>query len=178
MSVLGERILTSLSDWEWERHGPCVIIFLPPPGSIQCHTGLLIADESVDAQVLHFSGYNNLGFLGPNELPEHYIFSVVRANEQIHPLILDSYEATAQLAERTYESYSQDGVAWPYSFTTDSRLSQDGQFIPGVTQPPGFTCATFVLALFEAVGQPLLESVSWPPPSTEDLAWQEGICEI
>ena len=170
MSVLGERILTSLSDWEWERHGPCVIIFLPPPGSIQCHTGLLIEDEQKLARVLHFYRYDRLGLHDPNELPQPIIFSVVRANEQAHPLILSTYEAIAELAERVYAAYEDGDVDWPYSFTTDSRLSQDGQFIPGATQPPGFTCATLVLALFEAAGQQFLVRDSWPSPSAEDQA--------
>lgn len=177
MSILGERILTALSDWEWERHGPCVLISLPPPGSIQCHTGLLIGDEQGGAKVLHFYWYDRLGVHAPNKLPQPIIFSVARANEPAHPLVLSMYEAIAEFAERIYAAYERRDIDWPYSFTADSSLSQEGQFVPGATQPPGFTCATLVLALFEAVGASLLERASWPPPSAEDQAWQAQICQ-
>jgi len=96
---------------------------------------------------------------------------------QAHPLVLSTYEAIAELAERVYAAYEDGDVDWPYSFTTDSRLSQDGQFIPGATQPPGFTCATLVLALFEAAGQQFLVRDSWPSPSAEDQAWQAQLCQ-
>ncbi len=38
---------------------------------------------------------------------------------------------------------------------------------PGI----GFSCASFVKAIFDAVGVPLIEESSWPPATLEDRAW-------
>jgi len=51
---------------------------------------------------------------------------------------------------------------FPYSFSLESSLNEHGAFIAGDTDMPGFTCATFVLAAFDALGFNLLETKNWP----------------
>ena len=64
----------------------------------------------------------------------------------------------------------------PYSFSLKSAIDQEtGAFVRGPDDAPGFTCATFVLAVFRAAGYELLAD-GWPTRS-EDEQWQSHILE-
>lgn len=58
-------------------------------------------------------------------------------------------------------------------------LSQPNRFFDhtgGVLKGPakvGLTCATFVLAVFDAAGLPLVRYETWPKPTGNDIKWQE-----
>jgi hypothetical protein len=67
--------------------------------------------------------------------------------EEMAPERLPSVAATCR---RIYKKHNQSEL--PYSFALKSSLNRNGDFIHGDTNAPGFTCATFVLAVFDAAG--------------------------
>jgi hypothetical protein len=64
----------------------------------------------------------------------------------------------------------------PYSFGTPSDCfdRETAEFLLGPTTT-GLTCASFVLAVFQQAGIPLVVCETWPPPNPEDIQWQEHI---
>ena len=75
-----------------------------------------------------------------------------------------------------FESIWQENGAsrMPYSISNGSSLDAEGRFVPSPHGVPGFTCAAFVLAAFDAAQYPLIKG-EWPPPDEEDTEWQEYI---
>jgi hypothetical protein len=76
--------------------------------------------------------------------------------EVIPPERLPSVAATCR---RIYKKHKQGGL--PYSYAVKSSINRHGDFIHGDRNAPGFTCATFVLAVFDAAGFQVLED-DWP----------------
>ena len=67
-----------------------------------------------------------------------------------------------------------NGIPYAFSPASDSLDKQTGKFI---NQPGGYglTCATFVLAVFDATGLPLAHYDTWPSNRQEDERWREHI---
>lgn len=64
------------------------------------------------------------------------------------------------------------GVNWVGSLGS---FKTDGHYIPG---KGSFTCATFVSAMFDAIGHPVVSVNSWPTDQPDDLIWREKIVGI
>jgi hypothetical protein len=66
----------------------------------------------------------------------------------------------------------------PYSFGSPIEAFDPDtkKFLIGPTHT-GLTCASFVLAVFEAAGLPLVAASGWPPPDKEDIRWQASVLD-
>lgn len=65
----------------------------------------------------------------------------------------------------------------PYGFGSPQGVLNDaGVYIPG-EEGDGLTCATFVLAVFDAKRIPLVQYLTWPSDRPDDHEWQEMIVE-
>lgn len=82
--------------------------------------------------------------------------------------------AFAGLVRRVYRRCQNGEI--PYSFSLRSGIEQrTGDFVEGPDRAPGFTCATFVLAVFHAAGFDLLGD-EWPQRK-QDQQWQAHILD-
>lgn len=68
-------------------------------------------------------------------------------------------------------------VAVGISEPTDCFDRETLRFLLGPTKT-GLTCASFVLAVFQQSGLPLVVCESWPKPNEEDIEWQKLIVKI
>jgi hypothetical protein len=68
------------------------------------------------------------------------------------------------------------GIPYAFDSPSDCFDSETGQFLLGPSKK-GLTCATFVLAIFHAVGLRLLDLTGWPKRE-EDARWQESIINL
>lgn len=68
--------------------------------------------------------------------------------------------------------WRQNGRSLPYAFSApnDCFDQETGRYLFG-TGRLGLTCATFVIAVFQATGLSMIDLQSWPPRD-EDAAWQ------
>lgn len=132
----------------------------------QLHTGVVTLQDN-SLTVLHLGWHNQLF---QNEVGSNDMLAVVApVHTHVPPM---RRRAIATLCRRVWTKVANGGL--PYAFTEGSQLNSQGDFEPGTHTPPGFTCATFVLALFAAAHYPLTTG-QWPAPSTADVAWQQHI---
>jgi len=80
----------------------------------------------------------------------------------------------ASLARRVVSAYHQGGL--PYAIKKSAGIANDGTVVFG-EGGAGFTCATFVLALFEGVNIQLIDDSDWQVLA-EDVLWQGSIIEL
>lgn len=83
-----------------------------------------------------------------------------------------------QVAAFCRRVWRQNGKSIPYAFShpNDCFDSRTGQFLFGETKL-GLTCATFIIAVFQAVGLKLLDLDSWPA-RPDDVQWQQSILDM
>jgi hypothetical protein len=135
----------------------------PPPG---LHIGIGYKKADGELSLLHLQFHRRIA---DEALSDRYALSV----PDVPAARLRSVAALCRLVARNYIN-----TGLPYAlqydrshvFSTDSgkRLSGNGG--------KGFTCATFVLALFESCGLSLIDLATWGPRSS-DRAWQQYIIE-
>ena len=129
----------------------------------QRHTGVFYrVDESDPVEFLHLAWHCDLRRHTPSK---KYLW--------VLPAI--SQRRLLQVAAKCDDIASAnltDGI--PYSFGSPLNCfdSQTREFLLGPTTT-GLTCASFVLALFEDSGLPLVDCKKWPPPNEEDRKWQK-----
>ena len=71
---------------------------------------------------------------------------------------------------------NQRGIPYAFSSPNDCFDYQTGSFLLGPLRI-GLTCATFVLAVFDAAGVRLAEYDSWPQQRPGDAEWQQFVVE-
>ncbi len=73
--------------------------------------------------------------------------------------------------------FRKNGKKIPYgTFYKYSKISRDGEFILGKGEF-GLTCATFIIAIFEAIGIFLVDKSTWKY-SSEDDVWRENLIKL
>ena len=94
----------------------------------------------------------------------------------IDPLIPEPRaRQVAALCRRVLRSNTR-GIPYAFSAPNDCFDSNTAQYLLGPTRF-GLTCASFVLAIFDAAGLPLVRYESWPIRPNEDAAWQRQVLE-
>ena len=77
----------------------------------------------------------------------------------------------AAMCEQIWKRNQDHGL--PYGFRYDvSSFRRDGTMVPGPNER-GFTCATFVLAVFRTVGVELLQREEWPPRADDQERFEK-----
>lgn len=75
-------------------------------------------------------------------------------------LATDELEDVAARASLLDDMYTAQGIGLPYGFDRDLGFDEDGRLV-SVDPDAGLTCATFVSAVFESAGFPLVDRVTW-----------------
>lgn len=83
----------------------------------------------------------------------------------------------AALCRRIWKANQSDGIPYAFSYPNDCIDADSGRFLIGPTQL-GLTCATFVIAVFQASGLQLLRCETWPTNRPGDREWQEFIVSM
>lgn len=130
----------------------------------QRHIGILYNSPSnPEATLLHLAWHHSLRNESPNST---YLW----INPAIHPRRL------RQVAAFCRKVWKSNGTRLPYAFShpKGSLEGKTGRFLVGPTRY-GLTCASFVLAVFEATGNHLLKYDTWPQLREGDEEWQREI---
>lgn len=145
------------------RHAAIALRCIRP---MQNHIGILHRhDHSDEVEFLHLAWHCDLR----NQLPDtRYLW--------IDP----TYDGRRlrQVAALCRKVWRSNGKAIPYAFSppNDCIDVQTGKYLHGPARY-GLTCASFVLAVFDAAGLPLIQYESWPLGRQGDQEWQQQIVQ-
>lgn len=139
-------------------------IAIQSAGENQRHTGILYTDpESSEVKLLHLAWHFDLRLQSPSD---KYLW----VDPLINPNRLRQVSAICRMILRA----NPQGIPYAFSLPHDAFDSETGRFLIGPTRL-GLTCATFVLAVFEAAGLRLIKFDGWPSREPEDSNWQNDI---
>lgn len=133
----------------------------------QLHAGVFLVGADGASALIHLAWHYDLR---RTETLAPYSLAEVR---QPHSLWSRRAQAIANFAEQVFEHHGTGGL--PYSFTRHASFDRSARFLPEQGGAPGFTCATFAMAVFAAAGVPLMCDEGWPRPAPDDVAWQAFI---
>jgi hypothetical protein len=137
----------------------------------QLHVGVAYAQSTNKSGMVHLGWHEVL--IKNEPITDTYAIAVLQENG-LSPSS-QRIDAFAGFARRVWRRNQDKKI--PYSYSLRSTLRRNGDFVEGPDGAPGFTCATFVLAVFETAGFDLLDRSTWPERST-DLAWQRSMIEL
>ena len=153
-----ERPLTSMA------HAGIALCRVDPS---QRHIGLLHREDgSGDVMLLHLAWHHDLRNQSPGR---HYLWVDV-------PIPGPRLRQVAAICRNLWRS-NRNVVPYAFSPPSDCFDALTGQFLLGPTRH-GLTCATFVLAVFEAAGLPWVQYATWPDRGAEDRQWQELVIRL
>lgn len=135
----------------------------------QRHIGILFRTNRQDPpKLLHLAFHQRLIC----ESPEYY-------SSEYHWLLCPGFseDEQLQLAVRCEKIYSRNGRHIPYglSYSLRGYFKQNGDFNPP-EKDCGLTCATFIMAIFDDFGYPIIDIGSWPCRE-EDAIWHRNIID-
>lgn len=139
----------------------------PKKGHVR-HVGILLIDESTkEVRHLHLAWHDNLRFEPAGDI-EWWMLPGVDPDR----LVLVATEARHVWRE------NQSHIPYAFSQPVDCFDLVTHKYLFGPTKL-GLTCATFVLAVFQCAGVPLVDCLSWPlaHERPDDVAFQEMIID-
>src|SRR6266545_8225610 len=132
----------------------------------QQHVGILHKEEVLDEVRLgHLAWHNQLKDSRPKD-----------ADRWIDPPIPTRRPRQVAARCRQILRASKRGIPYAFSPPNDCFDSESGSFLLGPSRV-GLTCASFVLAVFDAAGIRLAENDTWPQQRAGDAAWQQFVIE-
>jgi len=133
----------------------------------QLHTGVVYREKPDHIKMLHLQFHH---VLMNDAVGEDYF--VVEMD-----FIEERLQAVSALCRRIARKYVNGGI--PYGLTPPNDVfdAVTGELLLGPTAT-GLTCATFVLAIFQAARLPLIDLESWPPADAFDRRWQLWIASM
>ena len=144
---------------------PPVVIALGSADADQRHIGLLHrAAESQSLLMLHLAWHHRLRDEPPPETMSLGICPTIPRARLIQ---------VAAVCRKIWRA-NPTGVPYAFSAPNDCFDARTGEFLLGPTRL-GLTCASFVLAVFQAAGLPLVDYATWPIARSGDREWQERI---
>lgn len=158
---MGEAVFESNVAFLSEPHRAAVVICRTESGNL--HSGLLHRLANGRDAVLHLGWQDRL----------YYEWRWLRlwAVPDVEPELLTSIAGMCRMIWAEYESKRQ----FPYALRfSQSSFSPSGQLRLG-PGAKGLTCATFVLAVFNAVGVRLVDEQDWPIRKDDDRQFLEFV---
>lgn len=132
------------------------------------HIGVLHrVAEGEPAQILHLAWHERLRSERPTS--DYILWTRPQIEE-------DRGRAVAAFCRRIAKQSAREQVPYGFSQPNDF-FDSNGAFLRGPSRV-GLTCASFVLAVFQAAGLPLAHTEQWPVPTSEDLARQRELLEL
>ena len=129
------------------------------------HVGFLYRAENSPTYILHLEGHNDLQH-GPPRVDQ---VCVLCAIESVR------LPAIAAFARRLYKKNRSKGIPYAFSSPAQDWFFEDGNLHLG-PERLGLTCGNFVLALYHAVGLPLVSLETWPSRE-DDVVWQQSFID-
>jgi hypothetical protein len=128
------------------------------------HTGILYVNEAGEWRALHLEWHHRLVEQAAGEVSPKASIAVV-------DLPRERAVVLAEMCSLVWEKF-KTGRSLPYALRwTKAGFAQDGRVALAGGQV-GFTCATFVLALFDSAGLSLVQTETWPQRA-DDVSRQE-----
>lgn len=122
------------------------------------HCGLYYENRDGKIELLHLVWHNKLRSEPPSAFYEDIDSRFPRRERFV----------ISDLSRLIFEKYESEGLRFAVTrndgFLPNGRLKLDE---PGT----GFSCATFVKAIFDAAGLPLIDSKTWPVADNADRKW-------
>ena len=145
-----------------------VAIAIGESESDQRHIGILHRTQGSAPEFLHLAWHCRLH---NDALLPDYMTLWVRPAASTERL-----RSVAALCRRIWKKHSIGGIPYAFSKPTRSIDATTGEHLQGPSQF-GLTCASFVLAVFQATGLQLAEYETWPTDRPGDREWQQQIIE-
>lgn len=139
------------------------------PERDQRHIGILHRDQNEGPQFLHLAWHRLLQ--NDAELPVDMVVWI-KLN-----VPLARQRSVAAFCRRVWRKNGRRNIPYAFSRPDGSFDVATGEYLIGPSRY-GLTCASFVLAIFHAVGIPLARYETWPVERPGDLEWQESIVKM
>jgi hypothetical protein len=128
------------------------------------HVGILHKDQTTsELRMLHLAWHHTLKNSPPKDT-----YAWISP-----PIPKPRARQLAAFCRRVYRA-NLSGIPYAFSPATDCFDAHAGAFLLGPGRY-GLTCATFVLAVFQSAGLPLIQYGTWPATRDGDEAWQRWI---
>jgi hypothetical protein len=128
------------------------------------HCGLFYENSNGSIELLHFADQAKL--LSAGTFAQYYEVTCHLPDE--------SKLAISDFCRLVFRLHHSQGLR--YAVTRTDEFLPDGK-LKIDKNGTGFTCATFVKAIFAVVGRPVLNEKSWPPATFEDNSWMRKLIE-
>lgn len=146
-------------------HSLAIGILVAPDNPKQKHVALIFQDENQQPMLVHLAWHKK-----------------VQVEEWNYAYCWIEFEKLARDLAETFADWilisspKIDGMPIPYSLVYEGErgFGLDGGVIDA-GDGSGFTCATFILALFNDFGMPLVNHVDWPVNRPGDSEWAYGM---
>jgi len=116
------------------------------------HTGIVYSDEAEESWLLHLAFHHQL----QRDLLDGTCGWILSGAS----IPKERLEHVAAMCARVWQRYEVGGLPYGFRYVA-SRFNEEGVFVLGADER-GLTCATFVLAVYRAVGLELLKLDEWP----------------
>lgn len=131
------------------------------------HAGVAYRTAAGNLRFLHFANHE---WLCDDPCSGQYVYAVPLLKEE-------DQEFLAEFCARVYRANVSGKL--PYSFEFDPNLGFDRSTgLITFSHQRGFTCSTFVVALFRSAGNPLVQPITWPRQARKaDIAARQFVLE-
>ncbi|WP_442510546.1 hypothetical protein SH528x_002171 [Novipirellula sp. SH528] len=133
----------------------------------QLHAGVVFRKSSDSIKLLHLRFHQDLA---EEEVANSYF--IIECD-----FIEERLQAVSALCRRIARRYLGGGISYGFTPPNDVFDGITGELLLDPTDT-GLTCATFVLAVFQAARLPLVDLETWPPADELDRRWQRWVVEM
>ena len=157
-------VLKRVTDRKCSEIEIAAVVIKKTPRDGQQHVGIAFRESERECALLHLP-WHHRPVRGELDTTFYWV------QHSIDPLRLFSILAFCDLVHQS----NPGGIPYGFDAPNDCFDAQTGQWLLGPSGR-GLTCATFVLAIYRAVGILLLNFELWPE-RPDDINWQQGIIE-
>ena len=143
-----------------------IAVAIGEPDTDQRHIGILHRTKDSVPEFLHLAWHCLLQ--NDSELPDYLTVWVAPTVPR------ERQRSIAAFCRRVWRKNAKDGIPYAFSKPCKSFDASTAAFLIGPSRY-GLTCATFVLAVFDAAGIPLADYLTWTLDRPGDRQWQKKI---
>lgn len=152
-------------------HTNHIAVLIGQPKAPQSHIGIVHTSKESGMALLHLAWHCQLR--NDSTIPPDLKMKVWVAP----PVPKERLRSMAAFCRRLWKKSEAGEVPYAFSHPSGAFDSNTGALLLGPTRF-GLTCASFVLAVFEATGLKLVDYTSWPVDRPGDREWQESMVAL